>query len=188
ASPKQSEPCLSQLRLLVEELSCDLCRFEHVIRDHVAPESVRIDREFDLGISDAFADIRVAVPGQAPYFVEVKYGYSGQRLLQSLRRKFGCATPGNRQASKVVLVIDRAARVDWPELESELARCLCPPLKLEIWSEERLIALLQQRFGVRIGSITEDDLIDVRHAIGRAKGAHAFGSSSLAADDTEPLR
>src|SRR5207248_8927306 len=127
-------------------------------------------------------------PGQAPYFVEVKYGYSGQRLLQSLRRKFGCATPGNRQASKVVLVIDRAARVDWPELESELARCLCPPLQLEIWSEERLIALLQQRFGVRIGSITEDDLLDVRQAIDRAKGAHAFVSSSLAADDTEPLR
>src|SRR5204862_34072 len=73
-------------------------------------------------------------------------------------------------------------------LERELARCLCPPLQLEIWSEERLIALLQQRFGVRIGSITEDDLLDVRQAIDRAKGAHAFGSSSLAADDTEPLR
>jgi class 3 adenylate cyclase len=159
-----------------------------VIQDHLPPESIRIDRECDLGIPGAFADIRVAVPGQAPYFVEVKYGYSRQRLLESLRRKFGRETPANREAPKVVLVVDCKARPDWPQLEDELARCLRPRLKLEVWSEERLIALLQQRFGVGLGSITEDDLLDVRLAIDRAKGVHAFGGSTPAEYDTDLLR
>jgi serine/threonine protein kinase/class 3 adenylate cyclase len=188
ARPQRSEAYLSQLRLVVEDLSCDLCRFEHVLQDHVAPESVRIDREYDLGVAGAFADIRVAVPGQAPYFVEVKYGYSRHRLVQSLRRKFGSDTPANREAAKVVLVLDCAGRPDWPQLESELTRCLRPHLKLEIWDEERLIALLRQRFGITIGSITEDDLLDVRQTIDRAKGWYAFGGSSLAEYDNDPLR
>ena len=172
----------------MEDLSCDLCRFEHVIQDHVRPETVRIDREYDLGVAEAFADIRVAVPGHAPYFVEVKYGYSRQRLVQSLRRKYSADTPPNREAAKVILVVDCADRSDWPQIESELARSLRPHLKLEVWNEERLITLLRQRFGVPIGSITEGDLLDVRHAIDRAKGLYAFGGSNLAEYDHDPLR
>ena len=34
---------LGEYRLLLEELCCDLCRFEHVTRDGLAPEAVRID-------------------------------------------------------------------------------------------------------------------------------------------------
>ena len=40
---------LGELRLLLEELCCDLCRFEHVITDNLAPEAIRIDREYWLG-------------------------------------------------------------------------------------------------------------------------------------------
>ena len=83
------ETYLSQLRLLLEELSCDLCRFGHVTRDGVPPEGVEIRREFPLGIVGAYADLRVAVPGQLPYLVEIKFGYSAERLLQSFRRKYG---------------------------------------------------------------------------------------------------
>jgi class 3 adenylate cyclase len=65
---------------------------------------------------------------------------------------------------------------------------LHPHLKLEIWNEERLIALLRERFGVHIGSITEDDLLEVRQAIDRAKGFYAFGGSDLAAYENDPLQ
>jgi len=43
------ETDLGELRLLLEELCCDLCRFEHVIKDQLAPETIRIDREYWLG-------------------------------------------------------------------------------------------------------------------------------------------
>src|SRR5687767_13374624 len=66
-----------ELRLFLEEICCNLCRFRHVRADGIPPERVRIDQEVCLGGSGAvFADIRVRAPGIAPYFVEVKYGYT----------------------------------------------------------------------------------------------------------------
>ena len=53
---------LGEFRLLLEELCCDLCRFEHTLHDGLAPEAVRIDREYWLS-AGAFADIRVAPRG-----------------------------------------------------------------------------------------------------------------------------
>jgi len=86
-----------QLRLLLEELCCELCRFQHV-RDGLAPEAVRIDREFQLGATDAFADIRVEAPGAAPFFVENKLAYAPadliDRLLAERPRVAGLAVPG----------------------------------------------------------------------------------------------
>jgi class 3 adenylate cyclase len=184
----RSETYLSQLRLLVEELGCDLCRFEHVTREGVVPESVQIDREFFLGVAGAFADIRVAVPGSLPYFVEIKYGYSRERLLASLRRKYGRESPVLANASKVVLILDAEERPDWPQLKGELAQCLRPPLQLEVWDEARLMGLLHERFRVQIGAISADNLLDVRQAIDRAKGFHAFGGSSFAEYNHDPLR
>jgi serine/threonine protein kinase/class 3 adenylate cyclase len=171
----ETETYQSQLRLFLEELSCDLCRFEHVTQDGVAPESIRVDREYDLGLPDAFADIRVAVPGRSPYFVEIKYGYKAPRLLESFRRKYARNAPAQADASKVVLLIDCEQRSGWPHLEAELAQCLPPHMGLEVWGETRLSALLRDRFGVDMRSITEYDLLEVRQVIDRAKGLHAFG-------------
>ena len=61
------------LRLFLESVCCDLCRFEHVATEHIAPEDVVIRQEVAVGPS-AFADIQVAPRGTAPYFVEVDYG------------------------------------------------------------------------------------------------------------------
>jgi hypothetical protein len=102
-----SEPSyLSQLRLLLEELCCDLCRFEHVAEHGLDPEAVRIDREYWLGTPGAFADIRVVPDAQPPYVVEVKYGYSRDILLRHLRRKYGQPACGSEGVSKIVLLID----------------------------------------------------------------------------------
>ena len=75
------------LRLFLESVCCDLCRFEHVATEHIAPEDVVIRQEVAVGPS-AFADIQVTPRGTAPYFVEVDYGYTPERLIESLRRKY----------------------------------------------------------------------------------------------------
>jgi adenylate cyclase len=180
---------LGEYRLLLEELCCDLCRFEHVTRDGLAPEAVRIDREYWLGAPGAFADIRVAPTGQAPYFVEVKYGYTNERLIHHLERKYAVtATDNTAAASKIVLVVDRLSRGNWESLERDLASRLARGLQLEIWDESRLLALLAERFNVRSPTMTTDNLLDVRQAIDRAKGFHAFGGPSFTEYDHDPLK
>jgi adenylate cyclase len=169
----QGDAHLGELRLLLEELCCDLCRFEHVIKDQLGPETIRIDREYWLGAPGAFADIRVCPPGEHPYFVEVKFGYTREMLLRHLARKYKSYV-GEKGASKIVLVIDRTAYSDWDQLQRDVVACLHAGLALEVWDEDRLLSLLAERFGVTIPQITPDDLLDVRQAIDRAKGFHAF--------------
>jgi hypothetical protein len=105
AKMAQSNSHLGELRLLLEELCCDLCRFEHVTRDGLAPEAVRIDREYWLGAPGAFADIRVAPASRPPYFVEVKFGYPADMLVRHLARKYSAHASRGPTASKVVLVV-----------------------------------------------------------------------------------
>jgi class 3 adenylate cyclase len=185
----EPDSSLGELRLLLEEVCCDLCRFEHVIRDGHSPETVRIDREYWLGSPGAFADIRVAPSGQAPYFVEVKYGYTNDRLVRHLARKYA-STAGTSAAvaRKIVLVVDRALRPGWELVEQELVSCLAQGLALEVWDEARLVSLLAERFGVSIPAITAENLLDVRQEIDRAKGFHAFGGPSLLEYEHDPLK
>ena len=185
----ESESRLGEFRLLLEELCCDLCRFEHVIKDGLAPEAVRIDREYWLGAHGAFADIRVAPAGQPPYFVEVKYGYTNDGLVRHLARKYESPSTTNAAAAnKVVLVVDRAPRSGWALVEQELAFRLHPGIALEVWDEERLVTLIAERFGVSIPRITTENLLDVRQAIDRSKGFHAFGGPSIAEYEHDPLK
>jgi class 3 adenylate cyclase len=185
--PAEERGHLSQLRLLLEELCCELCRFEHTTTNSLDPEVVRIDREYHLGKAGAFADIKVHPASSAPYVVEVKFGYSTDTLLRHLRRKYGEPDPSFAGVAKVILVIDSADRPDWPRVESEAAGCLAPDLKLEVWNEARLIQLLHDRFQIKIPAITPTNLLEVRQAIDRAQGYYAFGGKSLAKYDHEPL-
>src|SRR5262245_49946059 len=100
-----SQSFREELRLFLESVCCDLCRFEHVATESIAPEDVVIRQEVAIAPS-AFADIQVTAKGTTPYFVEVDYGYTPQRLIESLRRKYAEPTDATEAASKVVLVID----------------------------------------------------------------------------------
>jgi class 3 adenylate cyclase len=182
--PSEEQGHLTQLRLLLEELCCELCWFEDAAEGSLRPEKARIEREYDLGRPGAFADIRVAPQAAAPYFVEVKFGYSDDQLLRHLQRKYAEPTPGG---AKVILVIDVAARPDWPRVRAAAAAGLAPGLGLEVWDEARLIQLLRERFGIAIPAITADNLIEVRQAIDRAQGYYAFGGASLEAYEHDPL-
>jgi adenylate cyclase len=166
----------SELRLFLEEVSCDLCRYRHAV-DGVRPEDVRIHQEVFLGLPGAFADIKVTVPGAAPYFVEVKYGYPPEKVVRHLERKFGAATPGGRDAAKLVLVIDSAPSANWPAAEREIRRRIRPELALEIWDESMLLSLLRSQFGLSIDRLTEITPTEFHAAIDRAKGVEAFAES-----------
>ena len=90
-------------------------------------------------------------------------------------------------ATKIVLVVDRASRSGW-EIERELTPHLRPGLVLEVWDEARFLSLLAERFGVGVSEITAENLLDVRQAIDRAKGFHAFGGASFSGYEHDPLK
>lgn len=177
-----------ELSLFIEELCCELCRFEHVLGDKCAPESVRVEREVNVGSAHAFADIRVRAPGQPPYYVEVKYDYAPDLLVRQLRRKYSLDTPAIQQAKKVVLVIDTRQYADWPALQERVKAALSPHLTLEVWDEKRLSALLAERFKVQVDAINDVNAQQMRDAIERTRGFYAFGGESLETFVNSPLQ
>jgi class 3 adenylate cyclase len=166
---------LRELRLFLEEICCDLCRFHHVAQDQIPPERVSINQEVALGAPGTFADIRVQLPGAKPYFVEVKYGYAPEKIIRHISRKYGMNNPASRDASKLIVVIDSAAHRHWKEIEIELRSSVGPQLELEVWNEESLFDLIHKLFELKIDSLGGDRLIDIRTAIERVKGLYAFG-------------
>ncbi len=101
----QTDGALQELRLFWEEICCNLSRFRHLYDDGYPPESIKINQEVSLGTPDTFADIKVQAPGAPAYFIEVKYGYSQQRLLSTLQRKYGGPSRATADATKLILVI-----------------------------------------------------------------------------------
>jgi class 3 adenylate cyclase len=108
--------------------------------------------------------------------------------LRHLRRKFSNPPRGIEGESKIILVIDSETCPDPRALETEAAPCLAPGLTLEIWTEAHFLELLRDRFKVEARSVRPADLLDIRQAIDRAKGYFAFGGSTLADYDHDPLK
>lgn len=159
------------IRLFLEDICCELCRFREIARDGVEAEQVRIDREVCLGPT-AFADIRVRVGAELPYYVEVKYGYPLEVACRHVARKYG---GGGVQASKLIVVVD-TDQVE--KAEAQLGAAV--PLPVEVWNVDKLLGEVDRRFGIHINSITASNLVDVRNEVDRAKGFLAFGGESLA--------
>lgn len=176
AAQRPSESYLRELRLFLEGVCCNVCRFLHTHQDKVAPQDIRITQESWLGECDRFADIRVEVKGRAPYFIEVKYGYPPSEILTSVTRKYG---PGSRLggATKIVLVVDGEAGAMWPELAPQIQLKLQPGLQLEMWDEAKLLAMIREHFGVSIETICGERALDLRAAVESAEGKYAFGES-----------
>ncbi|MSU36104.1 MAG: adenylate/guanylate cyclase domain-containing protein [Pedosphaera sp.] len=147
-----------------------------------------MDREFYLGAPSCYADIRVASPGQSAYFIEVKIGYSRQRLIEQLSKKFKQLTPELADANRVLLVVDSHRHPDWAEIEALIREQLHSSLTLEVWDENRLLELIRARFGLAAAATSTESLLDVREAVDRAKGYHAFGGESLEAYEDDALR
>jgi adenylate cyclase len=166
---------LRQLRLFLEEICCDICRVHAVQHDGAAADQVDVAREVDLGTPGAFADMLVRRPGRAPYFLEVKYGYASDRLVHHLEHKYGTASSTVPDADRVVLLIDRVGRPDWPGLFGRLRSAIRPELDLEIWDEIRLRELIRECFNLDLPTVTVEGLTDLRSGIDQAKWHWAFG-------------
>ncbi len=166
-----------ELRLFIEEIVCNLCRFMHVERDRVAPESVRIRQEVEVGPPDAFADIVVDVPGFTRYIVEVDYGYSLDRIVESLSRKYSHDVEWFRSVAKLVLVIDRHNHPDAHALVQRVRRLVPEYWSIELWEEDYLLGLIRSYFVIEVDSFGSDKVQEVRNAIDNAKGRYAFGDA-----------
>lgn len=164
---------LNQIRLFLEEICSDLSRFYHVEADNVSADAVRVHREFHMGIPGSYADLRIDVPERQSYFVEIVYGYSFERILATLQRKYSRLTPGIVGAERVIIVA-RNSDLDAVDAESQLRTSLDPALALEIWTEPELRQRVKKTFGVTINSVSETELIDVRDAIDQAKWRYSF--------------
>jgi hypothetical protein len=164
-------------RLLLEDVCSDLVRYLHSRGDPARFESVRVDREYALGPPGAFADLRVEPADEAPYFLEVKYGYDGETLVSHLRRKYGGLAADPALGSKLVLVVERGAHADWPALESAIRALLPPALALDVWDESRLQALIAECFGQTIPSFAPAELVPIREQIDEGKERLAFGDA-----------
>jgi len=172
-----------ELRLFIEELACNICRFMHASEDRVEPQSVGIKQEVQLGAPNAFADIVVHAPGIASYIVEVDYGYTLERIRESLSRKYQRDLDWFKSIAKLILIFDRDNHPDSRELEKHVRKLIPGHWGVELWDEHQLLERVRTHFGVDVDSLDYDRLLDVRVAIDRAKGIYAFGD----AYDNSPL-
>jgi class 3 adenylate cyclase len=175
ASSSDNPNFLRQLRLFLEEICCDICRVHAVQHDGAHADEVDVAREVDLGAPGAFADMLVRRPGRPPYFLEVKYGYASDRLVHHLRHKYGTPSTTVPDADRVVLLIDRTARPDWPALLARLRAAVRPELELEVWDETRLRELIVECFKLDLPAVTVESLTELRSGIDQAKWHWAFG-------------
>lgn len=166
---------LRQLRLFLEEMCCEICRFQVVGHHDTGAEEVEVSREVDLGVPGAFADVVVRSPNRPPFFVEVKHGYASDRMVDHFIRKYSRPSPTVPDADRVIVVVDRLGRSDFEQLEARLRKETRQELALEFWDEARLQELVTQCFGVKLGALTPDGLFDLRNAIDDIKWKWAFG-------------
>jgi len=177
-----------ELRLLLEEVCADLCRFEHTIAKGLKPDAIHIDREASLGHPGAFADLRIQTHGQPARFVEVNFGYSNDALLKSLKRKYQVPTAVTKAAAGVVLVVDEVRRPDYANLIQQARAMLHAGLELEVWNEATLQQMIKRHFNVDVDRIEPDRLLDVRTAIEHAMGRYAFMAAPGQSYEHDALR
>ncbi len=168
---------LFELRLFLEELVCNVCRFVHVAEQGIRPQDLQVRQEVSLGIPNAFSDILIRVPNHASYFVEVDYGYSTTRIIESIRRKYSKNLPLFEEISKLVLVVDRHNHPNWENCIRQIREILPSAWALEVWDEAHLLSLIRKHFDVEIEALSPDRIVELRLAIDRAKGTYAFGDA-----------
>jgi class 3 adenylate cyclase len=166
---------LRQLRLLLEEVCCEICRFQVVGHHDLGSEGVEVSREVDLGVPGAFADVVVRSPDRPPFFVEIKYGYASDRMVDHFVRKYSRPSPTVPDADRVIAVVDREGRADFEQLQKRLRKETRKELELEFWDEARLQELVLECFGVKLGALTHEGLAELRNAIDDIKWRWAFG-------------
>ncbi|MEQ8667673.1 MAG: adenylate/guanylate cyclase domain-containing protein [Pirellulales bacterium] len=166
-----------QLRVFLEEICAELCRFQHILEDDAVPECIKIRREVAVA-PGAFLDVLVELPDQGSYALEVKFGYPVSTLLEQLGKKYGSEVAVTERLQRLVLLVRDFDGQQKPDLEAKVLRVIRPDLRLEIWNEHDLLQRIESCFGVQLSTILCQELLDVRRAIDKKKWQIAFGDSS----------
>src|SRR5437899_3284157 len=133
---------LGELRLFLEEICCELCRYRHVEQDGLVPEQVETMREVRLALPGAFADMKVTAGEHRLYYFEIKLLYEVDEFINRLARKYAKMPDGN--CRRLIVVTDLAEREGWHEVDNRLRQRLCPDLEIEIWSEGEIRRQIEQ--------------------------------------------
>jgi class 3 adenylate cyclase len=164
-----------QVRLYLEGLCCDLCRFEH-LAEGIPAEDVHIRQEVDLGMPGAFASASVSLPGGQNYFLEVVWADDREEMADRIAKSYGSKTCVSEKACKVRLVAADDS-VECAALEAELRPRISPHLEVEVWTAPHLRQLILQHFGLESKRFEGEDLLALRSAVARLKGEFAYGES-----------
>jgi class 3 adenylate cyclase len=172
-----------ELRLFMEDLCCEVCRFQH-LEEEIDPERIRIRQDVDLGIPDCFADIQITVPGQPTYFVEMKVGRDADEVIDRVGRKYGKLTSVSEKADKVIVVVSSLDGNDGNDggdgnietFEARLRERVHPNLKIEVWGPALLREKLRHHFQVEVVRFEREELVKLRAAVEHTKGSLAFGT------------
>lgn len=170
----RNEAYYYELRLFLEELCCNLCRFIHVKHDNLAAEDVLVRQEVFIRPS-AYADISIQLPNHAPYFIEVTHGYSKDRILSMLARKYKEPTAVTASLEKLVLVVGHDFKQMFPNGIDDLNKHVFSGLTIDIWDENKFTALIDECFHIKVKNFSPDSVLALREAVDRVKGFYAFG-------------
>jgi class 3 adenylate cyclase len=164
-----------ELYLYMEDLCCELCRFEH-LAEGVLPQDIRIRQKVDLGKTGAYADASISLCGERTYFLEVNWGYDRAEIAERIAYKYESNTPALGKAHKLrVVVSDDDSEL--ASIESTLRACVDPQLEIEVWTAPRLREMILRHFQMEVRRFEREDVLAVRSAIEKTKGKYAFGSS-----------
>ncbi len=165
---------INEFRLFIEEIMFNLLRHEHVAEEGILPEQLHIHQEVYLGHPKAFADIAIGTPGHNPYYVEVMYGYSRNKMIADMQEKYGVETEQLAKAEKVLLVTHWTDEDDGDAIAKTMQEGLCCGLKLEVWNAKTLAEHVNAGFGMDLDFSGENSLA-LRYALDDSKGRYVFG-------------
>jgi class 3 adenylate cyclase len=165
-----------EFRLFLEEICCELCRFRHVREDGLPAERVATVRDTRIGPTDTFADIKVIPADRSPYFVEIKWGYTGEDLIRRLVHKY--AADLGEQYRKLIVVTDLADQPGWPAIAEKLRAGLCPSLEVEVWGEAELLRQIKDFLGLTVDRLRGANYQAIRDSIIRAAWTRIFGDTA----------
>jgi class 3 adenylate cyclase len=170
----QSKHYVKDLQLFIEELCCTLYRFRH-IKEGLDPDEVKITRKYDLGSQGLFAGVMVKAPNQSPYFIEVQYGRSPERICSLITEKYGQKRRNMDDALKVILFLDNFSYDSSKDIQKKIKKEIQSDLELEVYGEQGLLSMVRDTFHFEIDAITPENAHELKEALDTARGRYAFG-------------
>lgn len=161
--------------MLLEDVCSDLVQLVHARKVPERCGRIHVERQFPLGPSGAFTDLRVAGADEPPYYVEVAEARSGRALIDELVGKYGAVASDGAVAMRLVLVVDTRDYPDWTAVLAEL-RTKLASVQLEIWDDVYLSRLLVECFGVTMPFFDEVEAGTLLEVFDQARERVAFGN------------